>query len=295
MTAPLKLTPDMPTNVMVDAINQNFNQVEAESRRKVVTDEDGHQRILIGKKETGDYAVKVSSPGYDVEDATDDQLVMSSDWVMWKIIASGEAYFDPTLCRRSGNLSLTSTNIGYVSDVFIPIINLPDPTKTGFANRLQVFVRDFISKQDLQLSATFFNDGTNKARVLYEYYIYGRYLLIRATVVWDAGTVTCTPRSHALLNINPFWEIANPTRAFEGGKGGGGTPTGKNVYYDSVVYNPYDYALDAFDQSFNHVSLAPESFSSIYSYTWKFFDNATSYRFPLDSQVIPIPAVEVSF
>lgn len=295
MTSPLKLTPDMPANVMVDAINQNFRQIEAESRRKVFTDDQGNDRILLGKKEDGDYAVKVSAPGYNVDTASDDELVMSSDWVMWKIIASGSKYLDPSLTRRSGSLSLTSTYIGYVSDVFIPIVNLPDPTASNFTNRLQVFVRDWLTKRDLNFSGTFYNDGTNKAFVVYSYIITGQYLVLRTTVRWDAGTVSITPRSHATANYYPYWEIANPTRSVPGGMGGGGTFTGKYVYYDSVTYNPYDYALEGYQNpAFTYTTIAADSFSSIYSYTYQFIDNATSYRFPFDSVVPYYPSVDVS-
>lgn len=294
MTAPLKLTTSMPQNVMIDAINQNFRQIEGESRRKVVTDEDGKDRIIIGRKEDGGYAVKVSATGYDVNIASDDQLVMNSDWQMWKIIASGQKYMNPTSTRRSGSLSLTSTYIGYVNDVFIPIQNLPNPTASNFANRLQVFVRDFSTKRDLNFSGTFFNNGTNRATVQYSYIIYGKYLVLRTTVRWEAGTVSITPQSHALMNVNPYWEIANPTRATPGGMGGGGSPTGQYVYYDSVTYNPYTITLYGTDASFSPASIAADSFSSVYSYTYQFQDAATGYRFPYDSIVPYFPSVTVN-
>lgn len=284
----------MPQNVMIDAINQNFRQIEQESRRKVVTDEDGKDRIIIGRKEDGGYAVKVSAAGYDVNSASDDQLVMNSDWNMWKIIASGSKYFNPTLTRRSGSLSLTSSNIGYVHDIFIPIQNLPNPTATSFTNRLQVFVRDWSTKQDLNFSGTFFNDGTNRATVTYSYIIFAKYLVLRTIVRWEAGTVSITPQSHATRNVYPYWEIANPTRLTPGGQGGGGSPTGQFVYYDSVVYNPYTITLYGTDTSFTNTSIAADSFSSVYSYTYQFQDSATGYRFPYDSQVPYIPAVTVS-
>lgn len=58
----------MTKQVMVDAINQNFRQIEAESRRKVITDEDGNDRIVLGKLVDGTYNLVISAPGIDVDD-----------------------------------------------------------------------------------------------------------------------------------------------------------------------------------------------------------------------------------
>lgn len=284
----------MPMNVLVDAINQNFRQIEDESRRKVFTDEDGNDTIIIGREEDGNYNIKVAAKGYNANTASDDQLVMSSKWNMWKIIASGVKYMNPATTRRSGNLSLTSTYIGYVGDIFIPIKNIPTPASSSLTQRIQVFVRDWSTKADLNKSGTLYNDGTNRAEVVYSYFILYQYLVIRTTVVWVAGTVTFTPQSHALTNVYPYWEIANPTRAVPPGMGGAGAATGKYCYYDSIVYNPNTTAIEGYDQSSNHVSIAADSFSSIYSYTYRFYDNATSYKFPFDSFVPPIPAVAIS-
>lgn len=283
----------MPQNTLIDAINQNFRQIESESRRKVVTDENGYDRIIIGRQEDGTYSIKVSGVGASVGTATDDQLVMNSDWNMWKIIASGNMYLNPSLTRRGGTLSLTSSNIGYVSDVFIPIRNLTNPTASSFTNRLQVFVRDFATKRDLHFSGTLYHDGSNWATVNYRYSIFGKYLVIRTVIRWMAGTVTITPQSWAIANTNPYWEIANPTRLVPPGQGGGGSPTGQFVYYDSVVANPYTNALAGFDTSLNRVSIAANSISLLYTYTYQFIDNATGYRFPMDNEVPYQPAVDV--
>lgn len=70
MTAPLKLTTSMPQNVMIDAINQNFNQIQLQDRRKVITDEDGTDRIVLGKLEDGTYALVITRKGVDVNSAT---------------------------------------------------------------------------------------------------------------------------------------------------------------------------------------------------------------------------------
>lgn len=66
MISPIQLTPDMDTNTMVNAINNNFRQIEAENRTKIIRDENGERRILIGRGPTGRYVVAITVPGKDV-------------------------------------------------------------------------------------------------------------------------------------------------------------------------------------------------------------------------------------
>lgn len=283
---------DMPT--LINALNQNFNQVQSQDRRKVITDEDGKDRIVLGKQDDGTYAIRVSADNYDVDTASQDQLVMSSDWKMWKIINSGSAYMNPTSIRRSGTVSLTSTNIGYTSDIFIYIEGLAEllASVQGFTGKLQVFVREDANKKDVGDSGLFYYDGTNWALYNHSYFVNKEgYLIIRTDIRWMYGTVTFTPRSNGLPVTTAYWEIANPTRAVPGGQGGGGSPTGKYVYYDSVILNGSSANITKYDwnNGYAAVTLAPGAFSSIYSYTYQFFDNATSWFYPKDAPVPQIP------
>ena len=277
---------DMAT--MVNALNTNFNQVQSQDRRKVITDEDGNDRIVLGKQEDGTYAIRVSGVGDDVDTASQDELVMSSDWKMWKIINSGSATFNYTNIRRSGTLALNSTYIGYTSDIFIYIPKIRDllEGRQSFTGKVQVFVRDDDNKEDIRDSGILYHDGTNWATYHHTYYFnMDGYLQIRTDVRWMGGTVTIEPRTWAIPVNYPYWEIANPTRAEAGGIGGGGSRTGKYVYYDSVVYNGDTAVLNAYDYSLNPVQIAPGGYSSIISYTYQFLDNADSWRYPKDSKV----------
>jgi len=293
----IKLSPQMDMATLVNALNNNFNQVQSQDRRKVITDEDGKDRIVLGKQEDGTYAIKVSADGADVGTATDDQLVMNSDWNMWKIIASGQAYMPTTSTRRAGNITLNSTYIGYTHEVFIPIRNLPDPTASSFASRIQLFVRDWTSKQDLNFSGNLYNDGTNRMDVVYSYRIREKYLVIKTDIRWVSGSLTFAPRDYAQRNINPYWEIANPTRFVPGGIGGGGSPAGKYVYYDSVVYNPTSETLSGYVAGVVGVTttIAPGAFSAVYSMTHQFDTDFMSYIYPLGAYPPSIPAVGVVF
>ncbi len=294
----IKLSPQMDMATLINALNQNFNQVQSQDRRKTITDEDGQDRIVLGKQDDGTYAIRVSADGYDVDTATDDQLVMNSDWNMWKIVASGSTLgmtFSST--KRSSSITLNSSNIGYISDVVIPIRNLTVPAATIFnANtKPQVFVRDTAYKRLMSFTTNFYNDGTNKVDVYYSYFFWGKYLVFRTLLRWVAGSVSITPNAEAFEGGNLYWEIANATRVIPGGSGGGGSPSGQNVYYDSVTANPYTNDLVGYlPDNVTRSTVTTKTYSAVYSYTYQFFDNSFGYRFPNGSSSIPvIPAVDV--
>jgi len=62
----IQLTPNMDPTAMAQAINQNFEQIEAENRTKVVTDENGVKRILLGRGPKGNYVLAITIPSKDV-------------------------------------------------------------------------------------------------------------------------------------------------------------------------------------------------------------------------------------
>lgn len=268
----IKLSPQMDMATLINALNQNFNQIQSQDRRKVITDEDGNDRIVLGKQDDGRYAIKVSEDGKDAKTASDSELVMSSDWQMWKIINSSAnnhtgqyVYLDVNECRRSGTVSLSSTNIGYVSLVYIPIENLQHINAEGFEGRLQVFVRNWSTKSELDYSSTLYHDGTNHFTVHHTFYVRQNNLILATIVRRIAGSLTFTPRSDALLPPL-YWDIANPTRTPIGSQGGGGTPSGSYIFIDEVYY---DYKTD--------------EYYGFGSYTGQFPDSATSWRFPYNS------------
>lgn len=270
----IKLSPQMDMATLINALNQNFNQIQSQDRRKVITDEDGFDRIVIGKQDNGSYAIKVSEDGKNANTATNDELVMSSDWQMWKIINSSAnthtgqyVSLDVNECRRSGSIALDSTYIGYVSLVYIPIKNLDFENTQGFLGRMQIFVRNWNTKSELDYHSTLYHDGTNHFTVNHTFYrATNTGSLVLATIVRRiAGSWTFTPRSEAILPPL-YWDIANPTRTPIGGMGGGGTPTGSYIYIDTVKY---DYKTD--------------TYSDFNSLTGRFGDAAASARFPYNS------------
>ena len=121
-------------------LNGNFQEIDNKFRTNVIKDKTGTPRVLIGEQKDGfgtgdDYGIKVSQAGNDVTTASDDKLVMSSAFNMFKIADSG-----------STNLTVPSpfvTDTAYFADSvsydldFIPyVIAYVDLNNNGFFNQL---------------------------------------------------------------------------------------------------------------------------------------------------------------
>ena len=65
----IPLTPGMDENTMINIINTNLQQIEAENRTKVIRDEQADDRIIIGRMPDGSYGIIISNEGYSVYDA----------------------------------------------------------------------------------------------------------------------------------------------------------------------------------------------------------------------------------
>ena len=66
MISPIQLTPGMDQKTMVSAINDAFRQIESENRTKIIKDENGDNRIIIGRLPDGTYGIVISKPAVDV-------------------------------------------------------------------------------------------------------------------------------------------------------------------------------------------------------------------------------------
>lgn len=64
----IPLTPGMDENTMINIINANLQQIEAENRTKVIRDEQADDRIIIGRMPDGSYGIIISNEGYSVYD-----------------------------------------------------------------------------------------------------------------------------------------------------------------------------------------------------------------------------------
>lgn len=70
MISLIEITPNMDESTRANAINENFRQIQSESRTQIIKDENGQARILIGRTPDGEYLIAISAPGVDVLEAT---------------------------------------------------------------------------------------------------------------------------------------------------------------------------------------------------------------------------------
>ena len=58
---------DMAT--LVNAINYMMRQIESENRTKIIVDENGQKRAILGRAPSGEYLIAISAKGVDVVNA----------------------------------------------------------------------------------------------------------------------------------------------------------------------------------------------------------------------------------
>lgn len=84
--------PDKKIESIVKQANEAFRQISNESRTSITKDDAGDGRLLVGYQQNGfvngNVGVKMSQSGYDVESATSDQLIFSTDFNSFKIATS---------------------------------------------------------------------------------------------------------------------------------------------------------------------------------------------------------------
>lgn len=66
--SPLELQPGADMNLVIQAINDNFRQVAESNRTNVIADENGDNRIIIGKMPNDKYGIIISNEGVNVYD-----------------------------------------------------------------------------------------------------------------------------------------------------------------------------------------------------------------------------------
>lgn len=66
MISPIQLTPGMTVADIATAVNNTFQQLESENRTKVVRDETGVDRVLLGRAPKGNYVLAITVPGKNV-------------------------------------------------------------------------------------------------------------------------------------------------------------------------------------------------------------------------------------
>ena len=68
MNSPIQLTPNMDMQTLVNAINENFRQLELENRTKIMKDEEVTQRLLLGRAPNGEYLLAITDQQRNIID-----------------------------------------------------------------------------------------------------------------------------------------------------------------------------------------------------------------------------------
>lgn len=66
--SPIPLQPGMDPEMMAQVINQNYQQIADSNRTNVITDENGFNRIILGKMPNGKYGLIISNENINVND-----------------------------------------------------------------------------------------------------------------------------------------------------------------------------------------------------------------------------------
>lgn len=138
MLSQIPLTPGMDQATMATTVNQNFEQIAAENRSKVVRDESGTDRIIFGRYPDGNYGLKVSKPGVDVSTAEDNDLIFNSSNNLFKIVDSGTVPMTLPDIPNGTKADVSQTvahNLGY-SPLVIAFITQTNPQSPAVETRL---------------------------------------------------------------------------------------------------------------------------------------------------------------
>jgi len=125
---------------VVKQVNDGFRAISNEARTSIVKDDAGQQRLLTGYQQggfsNGDVGVKLSQTGVDVGQATDDQLIFSTDFNLFKIAQSGTVSYTPPSSLAGATPQLVATiphNLG-VSPAFMVYVTNPNLSGVGYTS-----------------------------------------------------------------------------------------------------------------------------------------------------------------
>lgn len=220
----------------VDGISGGL-RFEQDNNRIIGRADDKKPNLIISSIPGESPLIEVARDGYDVTVATDDQLVMSSRFNLWKIIANGNTgYGIAGVYSRTGTLSLDKTTyLGYehvtAIDTGIDISKALSGSADVLVNIVSFYGSQFANRGYV------YHDGTN---ILWNHNYYyfspytseGKYMfLIQRWRVLN-GSYTFTPYGNVKQNIN--WSICNQTLQDASGGGVVGPLSGKYYYKDII-------------------------------------------------------------
>lgn len=114
---------DNQRNTILDIVKDNKGRA-----RLAVTDDNGLKQLYAGRFPDGKVRIKLAQAGFDVESATDDQLVWSSDFRSFKIVDDGIGQAPAVTTASDG----TNTNSGFATNSY--------PHNLGYTPLIMAFV-----------------------------------------------------------------------------------------------------------------------------------------------------------
>ena len=126
--------PEKQVESIVQQVNENFRLIANEDRTKIIRDDSGEERLLIGYHQDGfadgNVGIKLSQSGVNVLSATDKDLIFSSSFNSFKIVESGTAEVTaPGVLGTSANVRVTH-QVGY--NPLVVAYGAYSPTGTAF-------------------------------------------------------------------------------------------------------------------------------------------------------------------
>ena len=94
------------------SVNSGKLTIENGNNRMLVND-GSNDRLLLGEEPSGDIVVKLSQSGYDVKEANNTQLIMSSEFNSFKIVQSGLINGAKAVNQLSGLGAAVNHDLGY--------------------------------------------------------------------------------------------------------------------------------------------------------------------------------------
>lgn len=174
---------------IANTINQNMQKLAADDTIKIWKDNNGVPQVLLGREGQGENPkFKVAQNGVDVTEATDDQLIMSSDFNMFKIVQSGEATLTlpgsvaawTTYTKTvTHNLGYKPAFLAYVElDIVVggELIQIPTTGIDGATG-----LNTFFARADVTTTEIGFNVSTNGATIYDNTVWTFKYYLMRET------------------------------------------------------------------------------------------------------------------
>lgn len=235
-----------------------------QSRNRIMGYDDNNNPRMQLLGDGTNFSFKIARDNKNVLTASPDELIMSSEFNLYKIIAFGELDIIP----RDASITLDSNNVAYYCNAIIDLTQIFDDYALDDNVLVNVTVGEVDGGNDLahnerkpfKSSGLYFDDQTNVVHHNFDWFVLDGRLVLSLRLRRTAGSFTFNPLSELLRHV--WWEVCNPTQGNEPAGTGGYPGTGKNVYIDRIFYDASGAQTSAMD-----------SFTFDSAHFWKYTPN----------------------